>query len=87
MASPDPIGTVRLSLIGEGRTSISIPIKAPTRAFKGFTKIKAPIKAGRNPKTEPSTFFPLLKGKVILPNFLPKRVAELSPSASTAIAA
>jgi len=80
-------GMIRLSLIGVGRHSVSIPAIALMNALIGSTKRVAPRKARVNPKIEPSRFLALLNGKRVFPSFLPNRVAEPSPSVSMAIEA
>lgn len=51
----------KLSSIGEGRHSTSIPTADATRAFKGFTNKVDPRNAQVNPQIVPSMFFFLLK--------------------------
>ena len=80
-------GMIRLSLIGVGRHSVSIPAAALMSALMGSMKRVAPRKARVNPRIEPSRFLALLNGKRVFPSFLPKRVAEPSPSVSMAIKA
>ena len=80
-------GMIRLSLIGVGRHSTSIPAKAPMKALMGSMNMVAPRKARVNPKIEPSRFLALLKGKRVFPSLLPNRLAEPSPSVSMAIEA
>ena len=84
MAAPLIKGTVRLSLMGEGRHSTSIPTVAPIRALIGFTKHTAPRKAKMKPKREPSKCLVLLNENCFLPSF-PNNDAHPSPNVSTAI--
>jgi len=78
-------GMIRLSLIGVGRHSTSIPAAAVINALIGSMNMVAPRKARVNPRVEPSRFLALLNGKRVFPSFLPNRVAEPSPSVSMAI--
>ena len=75
-----------LSFIGNGKTSMVMAIAAPARANHGETK-KVPAKnAKKNPATEPSHVFPLLKGSEVEIN-PPKKEAVLSPKQNMAMAA
>ncbi len=87
MDTPAAIGIKRLSSSGRGRTSINNPAAAPIAAVIGSTNNNAPRKAKTRPIIDPSMLLPLLNGIFLLPNLLPNNEAELSPSASTAIAA
>lgn len=80
-------GAVKLSLNGSGKLSIIIAMVAPTSALNGLMKNAAARKAKKKPLNVPSKVFALLKGKMCLPNTLPKIEAVLSPTANTAIAA
>ena len=82
---PVASGMIRLSSIGVGRLSISIPAIAVMKALVGSTKKVAPRKARMNPNIEPSRFLALLNGNGVFPNFLPNRDAEASPNVSMAI--
>jgi len=81
------MGTVKLSLIGKGKASASIPMAAPIKAFDEGTYKEAPTKAIKNPKMDPSKCFPLLKGIMLLPRVFPKRAANPSPRATIAMEA
>lgn len=84
-AVPAVNGVTRLSSMGEGRHSTSIPTAAATRAFKGLTNNVAPMNAQVNPQIVPSSFFFLLKKRGVFPKVLPKMLAKPSPSVSTAM--
>ena len=60
---------------------------AATTAIKGETKRHPPMKAKKNPATEPSRLLSLLKGSSVLEKAAPKMEAELSPKANIAMAA
>lgn len=80
------IGTVILSFMGEGKTSIVIATAAPTNAINGGTKRHPPKKAKKNPDSVPSHVFPLLNGKASETD-PPKSDAVLSPKQNIAMAA
>ncbi len=82
---PAASGVTRLSSMGVGRHSASIPAAAATRAAKGLTDNVAPRNAQVNPQIVPSSFFFLLKKRGVFPKIFPKMQANPSPSVSTAI--
>lgn len=65
--SPEIIGMDRLSLIGDGMLSTIMPIAEAIMALNGVVNRVAPKKENRNPKIVPSSFFDLLKGRIIPP--------------------
>ncbi len=75
----------RLSSIGEGMHSASIPTVAATVDFKGSMNRVDPRNAQANPKIVPSNFFFLLKKRGVFPKIFPKMVAKPSPSVRTAM--
>ena len=85
IAAPAANGVTRLSSIGVGRHSASIPAAAATKAFKGITNNVAPRNAQVNPHIVPSSFFFLLKKSDVFPKILPKIHAKPSPSVTTAM--
>lgn len=84
---PVASGMIRLSFMGVGRHSMSIPATELIRALTGSTKKVAPRKARMNPKIEPSRCLALLNGNLVFPSFLPNRDAAPSPNVRMAIEA
>ena len=84
-AAPADNGVTRLSSIGEGIHSASIPTTAATIALKGSMNRVDPRNAQANPKIVPSKFFFLLKKRGVFPKIFPKMVAKPSPSVRTAM--
>ena len=66
---------------------MNIAIAAPTSATKGETKKDPASKAKKKPAIEPSKLLSLLNGNGVLPKYLPKMEAVLSPKAKIAMAA
>ena len=80
-------GIVRLSLMGVGMDSTSMPEAAASRALAGVKKKDVPRKAKSKPNREPSRLLVLFNGEEVLPYFLPSRDAKPSPKVRVAMAA
>jgi len=85
-AIPEDNGITRLSLMGKGRDSASIPIATAIRAFRGLTNRIDPRNAHVRPHIVPSIVLFLLKERGVFPKIFPKMLAKPSPSVSTAMA-
>ena len=84
-AIPADNGITKLSSIGKGRDSASIPTVTATRAFIGFTNKIDPRNAHVKPHIVPSSVLFLLNKRGVFPKIFPKMLAKLSPSVSTAM--